>query len=150
MKITESQLRTIVRQELKKVLNQNDQQLDEGFGKVVAGLGLAAMLALGYGGVQASQQQAREVAHQIEQVRQDVTKLTPQQKVALVKFNAGANAIKAGQQPEQIRKIEDDAAKSFMVDGKISEKALDSHLSNAISKNPRLVKDFLQGLKEVK
>ena len=150
MKITESQLRAVVRQELQKVLNENNEQIDEGVGKVLAGLGLAAMLALGYGGVKASEQQAREVAHQIEQVRQDVTKLTPQQKIALVKFNAGANAIKAGQQPEQIRKIEDDAAKSFMVDGKISEKALDSHLSNAISKNPRLVQDFLQGLKEVK
>ena len=150
MKITESQLRTVVRQELKKVLNQNDQQLDEGFGKVVAGLGLAAMLALGYGGVKANEQQAREVAHQIEQIKQDVTKLTPQQKIALVKFNAGANAIKAGSKAEAITKIEDDAAKSFMVDGKISQKSLDAHLDNAMSKNPRLVQDFLQGLREVK
>jgi hypothetical protein len=149
MKITESQLRQIVRQELLQVLNE-DEQVNEGFGKALAGLGLAAMLALGYGGMQASEQKAKEVAMHIEQIKGDATKLSPQDKIALVRFHAGANAIKAGHPAQEIKKIEDDATNSYMSNGQISQKALDFKIEHISKQNPRLVQDFLQGLKEVK
>jgi hypothetical protein len=149
MRITETQLRQIVRQELINVLNE-EEQVNEGFGKALAGIGLAAMLALGYGGMRASEQQAKEVAMHIENVNGDVAKLSSQDKIRLARFHAGASAVRAGSPAEQVRKIEDDAVKSFMVDGKVSEKSLDAHLENITKQNPRLVQDFLQGLKEVK
>jgi len=149
MKITETQLRNIVRQELLQVLNE--EQLDEGLGKTFAGLALAASIALGGYGMKSNMdaQQAKQEAHQIEQVK-SVKQLSTDQKIRLVKFAAGANAIKGGEPASKINQIENDAVSGFIRDGKVSEGALDSHINNLMAKFPNLVDQYLQGLKEIK
>lgn len=91
MRITESQLRAIVRQELLKVLNENELNEISGLKKLAAGAMLAGQLAFGGGQAQAAQpstQQTAQVSQEEGVAQKEISagefiKLTKQEQTSL-------------------------------------------------------------------
>jgi hypothetical protein len=156
MKITETQLRQIVRQELLQVLNE-DEQVNEGFGKALTGLGVAAMLALGYtgmsgGGMKGNEQDASQTIANIEKAEEegDIAKLSPKEKLAIVRYVAASNATLAGNSPEKATEVANQKVNSYMSNGQISQRALDVEIQSILKSHPKVIKDFVQRFKQAK